>query len=61
MKTHTYKYTHTSGLEAVVQEEGSFTMNNDVCGVLVQYPATDGSIDSYQGIADAAHAANIKV
>lgn len=49
------------GLEAVVQEEGAFTMDKDVCGLIVQYPATDGSIDSYKSIADAAHAANIKV
>jgi len=49
------------GLEAIVQDEGAFTLDKDVCGLLVQYPATDGSIDSYKSLADSAHAANIKV
>ena len=49
------------GLEAVVQDESGFTLDKDVCGVLVQYPATDGTIDSYKAVADAAHAAGIKV
>ncbi|KAF5839949.1 glycine cleavage system, P protein [Dunaliella salina] len=49
------------GLEAVVQDETAFTLDKDVCGLLVQYPATDGSIDSYKDLADAAHAANIRV
>eukprot|EP00983_Pelagomonas_calceolata_P072657 1151812-Pelagomonas_calceolata.AAC.4 len=49
------------GLEAVVQDEASFTLDKDVCGLLVQYPATDGSIESYKDLADAAHAANIRV
>lgn len=35
------------GLEVLVQEEGSFTYGKDVCGVLVQYPATDGTISGY--------------
>lgn len=36
------------GLEAVVADEGSFDFGKDVCGVLVQYPATDGSIHDYK-------------
>ncbi|MEW5304032.1 MAG: hypothetical protein WDW36_006667 [Sanguina aurantia] len=49
------------GLEVLVQEEGSFTYGKDVCGVLVQYPATDGTISGYGPLVAAAHAANVKV
>lgn len=35
------------GLEAVVSSEDSFEISNDVSGVMVQYPATDGSISDY--------------
>jgi glycine cleavage system pyridoxal-binding protein P len=48
------------GLEAVVMDEGSFVYGKDVCGVLLQYPATDGTVDDYKGIVSKAHAANIK-
>lgn len=35
------------GLEAVVASEDSFEITSEVSGVLVQYPATDGSISDY--------------
>ena len=49
------------GLEVEVVDEGSFDMASDVCGVLVQYPATDGSISDYRAMAQKAHDAKIKV
>lgn len=36
------------GLEAVVVDEDKFEFGKDVCGVLVQYPATDGTISDYK-------------
>jgi hypothetical protein len=41
-------------------DEGSFVYGKDVCGVLLQYPATDGTVEDYKGIVSKAHAANIK-
>lgn len=35
------------GLEAVVCDESNIEVSNDVSGVLIQYPATDGSIHDY--------------
>lgn len=35
------------GLEAVVSAEDKFDISSDVSGVLVQYPATDGTISDY--------------
>jgi hypothetical protein len=49
------------GLQAVVVDEDKFEYSKDVCGVLVQYPATDGSIHDYRGLVDKAHAAGVKV
>jgi glycine dehydrogenase len=49
------------GLTVEVADEKSFDMASDVCGVLVQYPATDGSIDNYSSLAQKAHDAKIKV
>lgn len=40
------------GLKVVVSDEADFVVDKDVCGVLVQYPATDGSIADYKGLAD---------
>ncbi len=31
-----------------MQDENAFEMGSDVCGVLVQYPATDGTIHDYK-------------
>jgi glycine dehydrogenase len=45
------------GLEAVVGDENSFDYTaKDVCGVLVQYPATDGAVIDYKPIVQKAHA-----
>lgn len=49
------------GLVAEVVDEDKINYGKDVCGVLLQYPATDGTVDNYKSIVDKAHAANIKV
>ena len=36
------------GLKVLVSNEADFDFNKDVCGVLLQYPATDGSIENYK-------------
>lgn len=36
------------GLEAVVVDEDKLSFGKDVCGVLVQYPATDGTVADYK-------------
>lgn len=36
------------GLEVVVGEERDFRYTSDVCGVLLQYPATDGTVHDYK-------------
>lgn len=36
------------GLKVEVMDEGSFSMDSDVCGILLQYPATDGSVHNYK-------------
>ena len=51
------------GLEVVVGDESSwdFSTAKDVCGILLQYPATDGSIHDYASIAGKAAGAKVKV
>jgi len=50
------------GLEAIVGDESTFDYNaKDVCGVLVQYPATDGSVIDYKPIVQKAKASGIRV
>ena len=50
------------GLEIVVCDENDFDYaGNDVCGVLLQYPATDGAVIDYAPVVEAAHAAGAKV
>ncbi|KAG2495655.1 hypothetical protein HYH03_006255 [Edaphochlamys debaryana] len=49
------------GLEAVVVDEDKFSYGKDVCGVLVQYPATDGTVADYKAMVAAAHKAGVKV
>eukprot|EP00182_Erythrolobus_australicus_P003070 CAMPEP_0185838588 /NCGR_PEP_ID=MMETSP1353-20130828/13280_1 /TAXON_ID=1077150 /ORGANISM="Erythrolobus australicus, Strain CCMP3124" /LENGTH=1025 /DNA_ID=CAMNT_0028537665 /DNA_START=170 /DNA_END=3247 /DNA_ORIENTATION=+ len=50
------------GIEVVVQNLKDFDVSKkDVCGVLVQYPATDGSLESFGDIIPAMHAAGAKV
>lgn len=36
------------GLKVEVGDESSFEFGKDVCGVLLQYPATDGSLHDYK-------------
>ena len=36
------------GLSVIIGDESSFTYDSDVFGVLVQQPATDGSIKDYK-------------
>lgn len=50
------------GLEAIVSNEDDFDFSgNDVCGVLLQYPATCGSLNDYSAVISKAHAGNAKV
>ncbi|WIA42495.1 hypothetical protein OEZ86_008483 [Tetradesmus obliquus] len=49
------------GLVAEVVDEGSMAFGKDVCGVLVQYPDTTGSVNDYKSMVDAAHKAGVKV
>eukprot|EP01025_Chloroclados_australasicus_P039478 TRINITY_DN40898_c1_g1_i1.p1 TRINITY_DN40898_c1_g1~~TRINITY_DN40898_c1_g1_i1.p1 ORF type:complete len:1079 (-),score=144.53 TRINITY_DN40898_c1_g1_i1:244-3141(-) len=49
------------GLKVEVCDESAFSFDKDVCGVLVQYPATDGTISAYEEMTKKAHAANVKV
>jgi len=50
------------GLEAIVGDESTFDYNaKDVCGVMVQYPATDGSVIDYKPIVQKAKANGIRV
>lgn len=36
------------GLNVIVGNENDFDINKDTCGILLQYPATDGSIHDYK-------------
>ena len=47
------------GIEVVVGNEADLT--NDLCGVLIQYPATDGQIHDYAEFTQKAHGMDIKV
>jgi|TARA_B110000977_G_scaffold26146_2_gene32451 glycine dehydrogenase len=50
------------GLEIVIGDETGFDYGgNDVCGILLQYPATDGSVLDYGPVVKAAHAAGARV
>ena len=49
------------GLEVVVADEAQFELGKDVCGMLLQYPATDGSIHDYAALARRAADAKVKV
>ncbi|GAX78132.1 hypothetical protein CEUSTIGMA_g5574.t1 [Chlamydomonas eustigma] len=49
------------GLVAEIVDEQSAEYAKDVCGILLQYPATDGTVDGYKSLVDKAHAANVKV
>ncbi|MEK7470281.1 MAG: aminomethyl-transferring glycine dehydrogenase [Planctomycetota bacterium] len=43
------------GIKVVVGDHRKFSFAGDVFGALVQYPATDGSIQDYRATCDAAH------
>ena len=50
------------GLKLEVGDHKTFNYSaNDVCGVLVQYPATDGAVIDYTSFVTDAHAAGVKV
>ncbi|MDG2282525.1 MAG: aminomethyl-transferring glycine dehydrogenase, partial [Longimicrobiales bacterium] len=44
------------GIDVVVGDHTSFELTDDVFGVLLQYPATDGRVLDYQNFAERAHA-----
>ena len=49
-------------IHEVVVDEAAFDFSkNDVCGVLLQYPATTGAVLDYSGVVSKAHAAGAKV
>ncbi|KAK9836531.1 hypothetical protein WJX74_002469 [Apatococcus lobatus] len=49
------------GLDVIVGDEASFKYDSSVFGVLVQQPATDGSIKDYKSLTKEAHDAKVKV
>ncbi len=49
------------GWEIVVGDHGEWEIDDDVFGVLLQYPATDGEIIDYGDVVDAAHEAGALV
>ena len=44
------------GIEVVVGDVGSLIESRDCFGALVQYPATDGAVDDWRGLAESVHA-----
>jgi glycine dehydrogenase len=44
------------GIEVVVGDVGSLIESRECFGALVQYPATDGGLDDWRGLADRVHA-----
>ena len=50
------------GMEVIVADPADFDFENPkVCGVLLQYPATDGLVEDYEALANAAHSKGVKV
>src|SRR3989442_1534966 len=49
------------GIAVVLGDPAGFTFGPGVIGALVQYPATDGKIEDYRGLCEAAHAADAVV
>jgi glycine dehydrogenase len=49
------------GLKAVIVDEDNLTMSKDVCGILIQYPDTNGTISDYKALVKQAHDSGIKV
>ncbi len=51
----------TLGVEIVVADIAKTEFGSDVCGVMVQYPTTDGRIECYEDLAKRAHGAGVMV
>lgn len=51
------------GVNVIVGDHKTFDVagNGDLCGTLIQYPATDGTIDNYESFIAASHEAGAKV
>jgi len=49
------------GITVVTGDYASYAVPDDLCGALVQYPATDGSVHNYAGFADKLHKAGAKL
>ncbi len=49
------------GIELRIQPKDSFEFTDDVFGVLIQYPNSDGEIIDYSGLVNKAHEKDIKV
>lgn len=51
------------GINVIVGDHKTFdpSAHPDLCGTLVQYPATDGSVDNYESFVAKSHAAGAKV
>lgn len=51
------------GVEVIVGDHNTFDFekHSGVCGTLVQYPATDGTVDNYESFVAKSHAAGAKV
>lgn len=43
------------GVEVIVQDCSAFQFSDDVCGVLLQYPNTDGQIIDFRDTIELAH------
>ncbi len=49
------------GIEVVVADPTEFAFDDDTFGVLLQYPATDGAVEDYAALCEAAHDAGAYV
>ncbi|WP_218080044.1 aminomethyl-transferring glycine dehydrogenase [Anthocerotibacter panamensis] len=49
------------GIRVLIGDHRTFTFHESVCGVLLQYPATDGAIYDYRAFIEAAHQAGALV
>jgi len=52
---------HARGVDVVVGDWREAALNDDVFGVLLQYPATDGAVHDYRQFCDRAHAVQAMV
>ena len=49
------------GVDVVVDDFRKFKFTEDVCGVLIQYPDTDGQINDYRETIEKAHESNVSM